>query len=915
MEGGTGAEHALTGHEPELALLTAFVAGRRAGRGLVVRGVPGIGKTTLWEAGLAGARSAGVRALVARASEAELQLSFVALGDLLAGVDLDGLRSLPSPQRRALDAALLRDGADDPVPSPLAVAAGLTTVLRTLADERPVLVAIDDAPWLDAASAGALQYAARRLGDVPVRFLLTRRTGDATGLEQAIQPDLLELELGGLSFGATRLLLHRRLGLSLPRQLMRRLFETAQGNPLFALEIGRVVAERRASSVGDELPVPAAVDELFGTRIAALPPPQRRLLLAVALSGEPERSVLERLEGPEELERALEDGLVIAERGRVRASHPLLAAAARARSRAAERRALHGELAQAADDPERRARHLALAARQPDAEVATEVARAARRAAERGGYQEAAELGEHALRLTPPDAPSRTDRLLDVAEYLGIATSGERVAELLLPVIDRLEPRAARVRAWLLLAGGTVTSNEELRRYHEHALAEAGDDPALRALPLAEAAGNSASIAVERIREAEAWAAEALAALPPGRPDEERLVLYALAWARSLAGSPIDDLCDRFLRSSPAAFSVSASPERIAGQRLVWRGEPGAARPIFTRLLQLADEQVEPHSYALVRLHLCELELRTGNWQGAEDLLDDWAASLDVESMVWPMYERCRALLAAGRGLPEEAAAWAARAIARANETGNTWDLLEARRAAGTAALLLHEPDRAAEELGWVWGHTGREGVRDPGAFPAAPDLVEALTELGRVDEARSVTDRLEEQAREQRHPWGLAGGRRCRALVELGADGDRAATESRLAEASAAYADLGLRFDAARSLLLLGRAQRRRRSWGAARRSLEAALAAFTEIGSPGWAADASADLARVPGRRARSEALTPAERQISELAASGLSNKEIARRLVVSVHTVEKHLSHAYAKLGVRSRTQLADRLAVET
>ncbi len=174
-------------------------------------------------------------------------------------------------------------------------------------------------------------------------------------------------------------------------------------------------------------------------------------------------------------------------------------------------------------------------------------------------------------------------------------------------------------------------------------------------------------------------------------------------------------------------------------------------------LLAAADDRGEPSSYALLRLHLCELELRAGDWDAAERRLDEWAESSDSELLVWPMYERCRALLAAGRGLPGEARRWAAEAMARAAETGVRWDLLECRRALGTLELLDRAPARAVEQLRAVWEHTEREGVGDPGAFPVAPDLVEALVELDELDEARRVTARLGELAEQQEHPWGRA--------------------------------------------------------------------------------------------------------------------------------------------------------------
>jgi DNA-binding CsgD family transcriptional regulator len=273
------------------------------------------------------------------------------------------------------------------------------------------------------------------------------------------------------------------------------------------------------------------------------------------------------------------------------------------------------------------------------------------------------------------------------------------------------------------------------------------------------------------------------------------------------------------------------------------------------------------------------------------------------------MYERCRALLAAGRGLPGEAEKWSAETIARAEATGNRWDMLEALRARGLSALLAHEPARAAENLRAVWEHTQREDVDEPGVFPVAPDLVEALVELGELDEARKVTARLGELAQQQEHPWGLTVAKQSDALVRLAADPHDDEAAELLEQATFDFWELGLRFDGARGLLLLGRVQRRRRKWAAARRALEQAAAELGELGSPGWLNEARSELARVGARRPGATGrLTPSEQRVVELAVDGLSNKEIAHTLFVTVNTVEAHLSHAYAKLGVRSRAQLA-------
>ncbi|HZQ66281.1 MAG TPA: AAA family ATPase [Gaiellaceae bacterium] len=901
----------MVGRERELAVLASFFDEEPAAHGLILTGEPGIGKTLLWEAGIEEARRRRLRVLSTRASDAETQISFSALIDLFDGVTSSDLAGLAAPQRQALEVALLRAAPTASAPRPGAVAVALLNALRALAERTPLLIAIDDVQWLDAPSAEALAFAARRVEPGAVRLLLTRRPGRPGGVERVVAARSAQLlRIGPLSLGAVRRILSDRLELRLPRQLLRRLVDSTLGNPLFVLEVGRQLTEEGLPVFGRPLPVPDAVEDMLGTRVARLPARSRRLLLAVALDGRLRVEELAQLADAAAVEDAVEAGLLIVDGDRVRASHPLLAAAARKRSRARDRRDLHGLLARMVVDEERRARHLALATDRQDEALGEIVAGAAATAFARGARTEAAELAEHALRLTPTGHETRTERLLTLGDYLVAAGDPQRVTELLLPELETLPAGAHRVRAYLILVGGLFGTNDELRSRLDRALGECGDDPGLRAAVLAELTLNDVSIEVVRIREAEKTALDvADATRRAGRSEDERWALFALGLARILRGCPIDDVRARFEEVSTAVFEVGSSPDRLIVKRLVWRGPLDHARSLLTGLAAIADERGEPWSYAWLRLDLCELELRAGGIQAAAKVLDEWADSTDRAAMPWPQYERCRALLGASRGLPAEAQRWAEAALARGDVVGGRWDQLETLRAQGIAALLAHEPARAVESLRTVWEHTTREGVEDPGAFPVAPDLVEALTDADGLDEARRLADRLRRLAEAQEHPWGLASAMRCEALVRVGACADDGSATTGLAEAAAAYDALGFRFDRARTLLLLGRAERRRRRWAAARTALEQAAAVFEEIGSPGWLGEARSELSRVGARRPSPPgALTAAERRVAELAAEGLANKEIAQAMFVSVKTVEKHLSRVYAKLGVRSRARLA-------
>lgn len=904
----------LFGRDPELTALHEFLAGERYVGSVLLTGGAGIGKTALWEAGLGMARAAGRLVMAARPVETEAGMAFAGLIDLCDRVEPEVLAGLPPPQRTALEVALLRVeplGAD--APDPRAIALAYLSVLRRMSARQPLVVAIDDLPWLDPASVSALAFAARRLGDAQVAFFLARRSGPPTPLETVLAPE--HVEIGALDANALRRLLATRLAVFPSRFLLRRVIDVSQGNALFALELGRSLRRAGVPAVGSPaITLPDTVEDALGARADALAPDVRRLLLAVALTGGLRRDELEALSRPAAVDAAFDDGVLIRDEFRVRASHPLLAAAAVKHSQPGERRALHLAIAAAVADEALSAVHLALATDRPDDELAARLTAAASRASSHGARPQAVVLAEHALRLTPANSSERHDRLLTFAGFLSLAGETQRMTELLGSAIDRLPGGTARARGWLLLSEGTdCTTMAEFERRLNCALAEKHADVGVRAQALAAKTTATAVIAVRHIQAAERWAREALASAHGVDAAAERRLLYALSWASALRGHQVDELCARTAGVSPEPVVLAASPERIAAQRMVWRGELRTARSTLVRLLQQSDDHGEAESYALLRLHLCELELRVGDWDAAQRLLEEWDESAERELLNLPMYERCRALLAAGRGDVDGARYWAGQAIIRADADGDGWDRLEALRARGSVALLAREPAAAAADLGAVHEHTEREGVADPGVFPVIPELVDALVELGELDRAESATETLARRAQEQAHSWGLSTARRCRAVIRLAAARYDRAAAADLAAAATELERLGLVFDAARCHLSLGRAQRRVKQWGPARASLECAAASFGELGSPGWAERARAELARIGGRSpAAPGALTPTEQDVVELAAQGLTNKEIARHLSIAVHTVEVHLSRAYVKLGVRSRSQLAGRLS---
>lgn len=902
----------VVGREAELGLLGRFLEASSERSCFVLSGEPGIGKTTLWEAGVDLARQAGYQVLVTRTSQPEAVLSFAALTDLCNGIPQEDLSGVPAPQLRALEVAVQRADPLSGPPDPLAISVGLFNALLAMQRRAPLLICIDDTQWVDAASSGPLVYAARRLPNERVRFLLTRRARHRSELEDALPRSRVEVaHVGPLSLGALGRVLTERLDLRLPRRVLRTVHEGSHGNPLYALEVGRSLGDGTITEVGAELPVPDLAKDFFGKRIEEANESVRRVLLALALVGGLSLAELSSIVHPLAIEDALASELVVADQSRLRLAHPMLGATTRRRASVSERQAMHVELAAALTDPTLRARHRAMATPAADAGIAEAIAAAAELATSRGRFSEGLELAEHALRLTPVDDPARGERVLVLA---GLRVRGAQVtaAEQLIEAhLDELPQGRPRAMAHLVLF---YAGREESDPGHlDKALALAGDDPEVHCLVYSGRAVRTAIGSLEGLDEAQHWAEKAAATVVETSEEAREKAAAALAWTRTMRGLPIDDITIPASNESTGVDGYHA-PGRAIGVRFAFRGELKKARSVFDAMAAEAEERGELMAAGALYVQRCEVELRAGHLHDIPAILENLDDSLrglnpDIGSFI----ARLRALRAAIMGDRAAAIRWTDSMLEGAPGTtlrAPGWNRLEAERALGLAALYERDLDGATGHLQEVWRYTRRERIDDPGAFPVAGDLVEALVELGRLDEARDVVGELQRLSVEQEHPWGLATSQRGEALLELAAaDHYVEAAADQLAQAAATYGELGLEFDQARTLLTLGTVQRRFKKRAGARSSLEQAAAFFERNGSTGWAARARDELSRVSGRRASGEdELTETETRVATLAASGLSNKEIARQLFITVKTVEGHLSRAYGKLGVGSRGELA-------
>ena len=919
----------LLGRNAELAQIAVFLEAEPPAA-LVLEGEAGIGKTRVWEESVRLATASGCRVLAMRASGSEVQLSFAGLGDLFDGVVEEALPDLPGPQRRALEAALLLEEAQDAPPDTRAVAAGCLGVLRLLSATAPLVLAVDDMQWLDSSSEGTLRFALRRLETEPVRLIGSVRGSPGGGLplelERAFGADrLLRIPLGPLSLAALHELLRLRLGLNLPRPALVRLVEACEGNPFFALELGRELQRRDTRpAAGEPLPIPSDLKQLVGNRIGRLSARSRKLVLTAAALTNPRREVLEAASGnavkaEADLDRAVRAGVLELEGERVRFTHPLLAAATYSEASSSQRRAAHGALALVAADPQERAHHLALSATGTSEDIAAELETAGAQARRRGAPDAAAELCEQAARLTPAESETaRNRRTITAAEYRFLAGDTARARRLLDDLVALLPPGRARARALLLLARIEFVAEgpEAAVALCERALHEPLEDPALEVeahVSLAAFAdvdnrrrATHAKRAIELIEQAES---------PDPALFSSALVAYALGeyyLGRGLRQEPLQRAIalEQASQRPRAAWTASS----VLGQLLKYTDDYDGARPRLEAAYSLALEEGDESSIPDLAAHLSELALWTGDWVAAEQHASE---SLDVAERADLGFARgiglyCRALVDAHLGRSASARAYAEEGLALGREQHDLWLEGICLWVLGFLELSLADPEaverhlsRAEEIAETIW-------LVEPGQWRFHPDRIEAAVQVGELERADAMLRQYEQRARAVGRPHALAAAARCRGLL-ASARGELDDVYEAFGEALERHERLPLPFEHARTLLALGSAERRANRKRAAREALEQALDSFERLGAPLWAAKTRSELGRIGGRRAPSRgALSETEAQIAELAAVGRTNAEIAAVLVISPKTVKWNLSKVYRKLGVRSRTELAAALA---
>jgi DNA-binding CsgD family transcriptional regulator len=906
---------ALFGRGCELALLDDLVRGtRERGAALVVRGDAGIGKSAVIAEAGRRARRRGMTVLGTAGVQSEAHLAFACLHQLLRPL-LGEIESLPAPQRAAVSAAFgITDAAE---PDIFLVSLATLDLLSEAAACSPLVLVVEDAHWLDAPTCEVLAFVARRVEPEPVVLLFGVRDDLDSRYDDAGIP---ELRLGPLDNAAAAALLDAQVP-GLPPDVRRRLLETSGGNPLALVELPRALESEQlhGGPLPDPLPLTARLERVFSARIAGLPQETRTLLLVAALDHDGAPADLLRAAGAvcgqaalplAALTPALSARLVDLDEAGLRFRHPLIRSAIHQAANVPERRAAHAALAATqADDPDRSVWHLAAAADGADEEVAGALEAAAGRAERRAASAVALTALERAAALSE-DPRRRGSRLIgaaDIAFELGRGGLGLRLLRQAQP-LDLT--RADRIRlAWLLeVFGGVVWSGARrvasFVEIAEQMRAEGHPDRALSSLTAVALRAWWGNPDPE-LRRAVVTTAERIA-VADDRP--ELLAILGLV-------APIERGAVVMARLSRHAGSSGLDPRgayfcAVAANAV---GAFGLAEAFFPAAVAGLRDQDRIGLLTHARVFQAWGAIQLGKWNEAK-LAAEEGRSLAVETShvrFASAAQLAEAMVHALRGRHELAESLARDAERVLLPMGAHPMLALVQLVRGSAALAAGRAEDAYESLRRIF---------DPADIAYQPhirgwalvDFVEAAAHTGHVKEARAVLAELEAPAVQSRSPLLLAGMRYARPLLA----GDEQAEPLFRAAASADLANWP--FTRARLLLAYGAWLRRRRRVAESRAPLRASREAFDALGARPWGERARQEL-RASGQTSRRrtpearDALTPQELQIAQLAAKGLTNREIGQTLYLSHRTVGSHLYRIFPKLGISSRNELRSVLRV--
>jgi DNA-binding CsgD family transcriptional regulator len=902
----------LFGREQERSRIADLLAAARASRSaaLVISGEPGVGKSALLDD--ARDQADGIRVLAGSGVESEAQLPFAGLHQIVRPV-LGLVEDLPAPQAAALRGALglATGGSDDR----FVVSLAALSLLAEASDRGPLLCLVDDAHWLDDASADALVFVARRLDAEGIVMLFATREGESRRFEARGLP---ELRLGGLDPTAAAALVERQVaGRALAPEVRDRLVAETGGNPLALLELPAVLS--REQLTGTEplvapIPVSGRVERAFLDRVRSLPGATQTLLLIAAADDSGVLATVLRAAGQlgvagEALDAAEDAGLVQAGDGRLALRHPLVRSAVYHGASLSRRQAVHRALATAADgdgEGDRRAWHLAAASVEPDPFVVDELERAAARARQRGGFGGASLALERAAALTADDH-ERGRHLTTAGEDAWVAGQTAR-ARLLL---DRARPlvvepvERADIDAYLGLIEMTRGIPAQACRLLVGAAREVAAVDGDRALRLLNLASIGATFTGDGVT------SRAIAALAPTLTVEDTPVSrtlvdvlvglgahfagdYAVAAPKLRSALPLEEAAADDWSSPMPLFLAGRAAFHLGDDQSIQRSTHASAARAR------ADGALGPLTNLLARL--AHAELWVGRWSSAAASATEGlqlARELDQPHLAAHQLA-ILAVIAANRGEADQCRALVAESRALAADYGLAlatdfadWALTLLALALGDATEAFRRCRSMSTTVVRLW---------------AGIDRIEAAIRAGEASTAREWLASFAAWADSGDIAWGQAVARHCTALL---ADDDEEA-EHHFVAAAEAHGEADRPFERARTELAFGEFLRRTRRRVDAREHLHTALDGFETLGATPWAERARVEL-RASGQTARRRDpstrvdLTPQELQVAQLVAEGHSNRDAAARLFVSPRTIDFHLRNVFTKLGITSRVEL--------
>jgi DNA-binding CsgD family transcriptional regulator len=920
-----GGSTELAGRRTEFTVVTALLSDLNAGpEALVIEGEQGIGKTTFLLDVLRWAREMERHIMVARPSNAERVLPFAGLGDLLDEISDCQLDRLPRPQRRALDAVLLRGESVSAELDIRAASLAFLGILREVSEESHVVLGIDDAHWLDSPTAEAISFALRRLGGHRVTLVATCR-GDATDL--ALFRGMRDVPLGRLplqplpeeSLGE---LVRSRLAVSIARPMLLEIHRMCRGNPEAGLEVARAVVRNEiARQPGELLAPPASLSQGVRRQLAPLSQNAREALLVAASLDEPTPSLVETALGEgagTDVEEAVKSGFLQVGHEGIVFPRPLVPSVVYHEASPRHRREVHRVLAEVVTDPARRARHLGLAREEPDSEVAALLERTAAEAAAGGSTDIAADLADLAVRLTPDgEVEDKTKRNLDAASHHAKIGEIDLAAQMLQAICESVEPGPQRSEVLCRLAELML-----IRDGPQIAL-ELIDRPALEGPP-----GGGPTCVIQRQQAAARFLSGDLVGASESidQAVESSLKVADVsvkAHVSATAAAVTFSLGDPSYRAHlELAAHLASDAEAVDAQ--LWAASAKAHIASFQDDLPRAQAVVQAardrtraaHDdprFSLFTGRLAEISIWLGDWEGAYTLAADamqGATSACADALQSFLMYTC-ALVDAHRGRVERARHLAAQGQKAAAHAGLApWVALNAG-VQGYLELVLGNPDSATEHFRPLLNCHLLPGS-EAGLLRLVPDAVEVLSASGDVTRAEQLVTGLEEAGRVIGARWPSASAARCHALI--------AAAKGDLLEATqwATWAIERERqlsaprpLELGRHLLVYGTIARRRKQRRAAAAALAEARAYFETLGAILWLSRAEVDAERLGSRTRERHHLTNTQQRVADLISQGLTNAQISRALFISINTVEDNLKAIYRKLDVHSRSALTYQL----